>query len=257
MSDSRDLESEQATQEGNYRFPYHYVAQYKGDKFRHCFLDTWGINYVSTIEFLLGKLELDAPGTIVDIGCGDGRFSRELALAKSDCKITGVDYSQRAVGLATAMNPDIENLAFKSVDITDRHDLGGYDTAILMEVFEHIPLSDTSKFMSGVRGLLNVGGTLHLTVPHENQPLDAMHYQHFTVEKLLTHLEGKFEVVEVVPFEKIAPSRKILSWLLSNRIFILNSSRLLTFIYRYYKRSLLVADSEKNCQRIYIKAKAI
>jgi len=257
MSDSKELESEQAAQEGNYRFPYHYVAQYKDDKFRHCFLDTWGINYVSTIEFLLGKLEPETLSSVVDIGCGDGRFSRELAVAKSDCKITGVDYSQKAVGLAAAMNPDIENLTFKSVDITGGHDLGRFDTAMLMEVFEHVPLSDTANFMSGVRSLLNNGGILHLTVPHQNRPLDAMHYQHFTVEKLLTYLAGKFEVVEVVPFEKIAPSRKIISWLLSNRIFILNSSRLLSFIYRYYKRNLLVADSEKNCQRIYVKARAI
>ena len=257
MSDTTKLESEQATQEGNYRFPYHYVAQYKDDKFRHFFLDTWGINYVATIEFLLGKLEPESLNTVVDIGCGDGRFSRELALANSDCTVTGIDYSKKAVGLAAAMNPDVENLAFESVDITDGHDLGRFDTAMLMEVFEHIPLSDTAKFMSGVRDLLNDGGTLHLTVPHVNQPLDAMHYQHFTVEKLLTHLEGKFEVVEVVPFEKMAVSRRLLTWLLSNGIFILNNSRLLSFVYRYYKRNLLAADSEKNCQRIYVKAKAI
>jgi len=257
MNASRKPGPEQAKQEGEYWFPYHYVAQYKADKFRHCYVDTWGINYVSTIEFLLGKTGSEALGTVVDIGCGDGRFSRELALTDADCQVTGIDYSEKAIGLASAMNPDIDNLMFRSIDITGPHDLGSFDTAMLMEVFEHIPLPDTGNFMSGVRGLLKDGGILHLTVPHENRPLDDMHFQHFTVEKLLTHLEGQFEVVEVIPFERVAISRRVVSWVLSNRIFILNNPRLLSFVYRYYKRRLFLANSESDCQRIYVKARAI
>ena len=257
MSDIQELRSEQKIQEGEYWFPYHYVAQYKDDNFRSFFLDTWGINYVSTIEFLLGKTMSETNKTIIDIGCGDGRFSRELSLADSNCQITGVDYSERAVRLASAMNSDIANLTFRSVDITGAHGLERFDSAILMEVFEHIPLSDTGRFMSGVRGLLKDGGTLHLTVPHENKPLDDMHFQHFSVEKLLGHLKGKFEVVEVIPFERTAKSRSIVSWVLSNRYFILNNTRLLSLVYRYYKRNLFFADSEKNCQRIYVKARAV
>ena len=257
MNDIQELESEQKNQEGEYWFPYHYVAQYKDNNFRSFFLDTWGINYVSTIEFLLEKIKSDTNETVVDIGCGDGRFSRELALADSSCQITGVDYSERAVRLASAMNSDITNLAFRSADITSAHGLERFDSAILMEVFEHIPLSDTGRFMSGVRGLLKDGGTLHLTVPHENKPLDDMHFQHFSVERLLSHLEGQFEIVEVIPFERIGLSRKIVLWLLSNNLFILNNRKLLSLVYRYYKRKLFIADSEKNCQRIYVKAKAV
>ena len=257
MSDIQELGSEQKHQEGEYWFPYHYVAQYKDDNFRHFYLDTWAINYVSTIEFLLGKTRSETHETIVDIGCGDGRFSRELALAETDCQITGIDYSERAIRLASAMNSDIENLTFRSIDITGSHGLECFDSAILMEVFEHIPLSDTGKFMSGVRGLLKDGGTLHLTVPHENKPLDDMHFQHFTVENLFSHLEGKFEVLEVIPFERAALSRRIVLWVLSNRFFILNNPRLLSLVYRYYKRKLFIPCSEKNCQRIYVKARAL
>jgi 2-polyprenyl-3-methyl-5-hydroxy-6-metoxy-1,4-benzoquinol methylase len=257
MNNGQELKSEQKNQEGEYWFPYHYVAQYKDNNFRHCYLDAWGINYVSTIEFLLGKIRSETHKTIVDIGCGDGRFSRELALADTDCQVTGIDYSKKAIGLASAMNSDIENLTFRSIDITGSHGLECFDSAILMEVFEHIPLSDTGRFMSGVRGLLKDGGTLHLTVPHENRPLDDMHFQHFSVEKLLGHLKGKFEVVEVIPFERIALSRRIVLWLLSNKFFILNNARLLSLVYRYYKRKLFISGSEKNCQRIYVKARAV
>jgi len=257
MNSGQDLKSEQKSQEGEYWFPYHYVAQYKDDNFRHCYLDTWAINYVSTIEFLLDKIRTDTHKTIVDIGCGDGRFSREIALADTACQVTGIDYSERAAGLASAMNSDVPNLNFRSVDITGPHGLEPFDSAILMEVFEHIPLPDTGKFMSGVRGLLKDGGTLHLTVPHVNKPLDDMHFQHFTVEKLLGHLEGRFEVLEVVPFERAAFSRRVISWVLANSFFILNNARLLSLVYRYYKKRLFIPCSEKNCQRIYVRARAV
>jgi len=257
MNSGQDLKSEQKSQEGEYWFPYHYVAQYKDNNFRHCYLDTWAINYVSTIEFLLDKIRSDTHKTIVDIGCGDGRFSREIALADTACQVTGIDYSERAIRLAAAMNSEIGNLTFRSVDITATHSLQCSDSAILMEVFEHIPLPDTGKFMSGVRGLLKDGGTLHLTVPHVNKPLDDMHFQHFTVEKLLEYLEGKFEVLEVVPFERAAFSRKVISLVLANRFFILNNARLLSLVYRYYKKRLFIPCSEKNCQRIYVRARAV
>jgi len=96
-----------------------------------------------------------------------------------------------------------------------------------------------------------------LTVPHENRPLDNMHFQHFTVDELQSYLKGKFEVIEIVPFEKIAISRRVLSWVLSNRFFILSNAKLLSYIYCYYKKNLFLGCSEKNCQRIYVMAKAI
>ncbi|NND81338.1 MAG: class I SAM-dependent methyltransferase [Gammaproteobacteria bacterium] len=257
MKEVRPLGSEQAQQEGEYWFPYHYVGQFQNDNFKHFYLDTWAINYVSTIEFLLRKVELDAPQTIIDIGCGDGRFSRELALASRDRKVLGVDYSQRAIGLATAMNADVENVSFLSLDISGDHELQLFESAILMEVFEHIPLNSTADFLAGVRRIIKPGGILHLTVPHENKPLDDMHYQHFTIEKIRNCLQKNFEVIEVVPFEKMGISRRVVLKLLSNKFFILNNSRLLRFIYRYYKNRLFIPCTEENCQRIYVKAKAL
>lgn len=255
--DRKSIEAEQERQEGEYQFPYHYVSRFRGNSFRHNFLDTWAINYVSTIEFLLDKIRLETARTTIDIGCGDGRFSRELALAYPTSEIVGVDYSARAIGLATAMNPDIANLKFRVADIIGDHGMSPFDNAILMEVFEHIPLRDAEDFMGAVRRLLASDGILHLTVPHLNQPLDPMHYQHFSVEKILWYLEGKFEVLDVVLFERIASSRKVLKWLLSNRVFALNNQRLLSLLYRYYKNNLFLANSEKDCQRIYVRARAI
>ncbi len=243
-------------QEDEYWFPYHYVAQYENNSFKHFFLDNWSINYVSTIEYLLKKISVDAVARIVDIGCGDGRFSRELSLANRNSTVVGIDYSKRAIALASAMNPDINNLKFHSIDITEKHDLAPFDIAILMEVFEHLPIEDADLFMSSVRTLLRAGGTLYITVPHENKPVEYKHFQHFSVERIVSYLRPHFEVVEVVPFERISWTRKLILNALSNRFFILNHSRLLSIIYRWYKGHLFFCSSEKECQRIFVKAVA-
>lgn len=255
-SDVPDLSIEQSYQENEYWFPYHYVAQFQNNHFKHYFLDTWSINYVSTIEYLLQKIDA-GPGTrIVDIGCGDGRFSRELSRDFQSSTVVGIDYSKRAIALASAMNPDIASLKFQSLDITKKHSLGKFDIAVLMEVFEHIPIEDAGNFIGSVHALLKGGGALYLTVPHDNKPLEYKHFQHFSVEKIGAYLTPYFKIDEVVPIERITWRRGLILKVLSNRLFILSSPRLLSIIYRWYKNNLFFCASEKDCQRIFVKAVA-
>jgi len=251
-----NLSIEQSNQEDEYLFPYHYVSQFKNNNFKHSFLDTWSMNYVSTIEYLLRKIHIDPNTRIVDIGCGDGRFTRELSLACLSATVVGIDYSKRATALASAMNQDIGNLTFRSLDITRKHDMEPFDVAVLMEVFEHIRIEDAGQFMGGVRSLLREGGLLYLTVPHENKLLEYKHFQHFSVEKIMDYLRPHFDVIEIVPFERISWKRSLMLKVLSNRLFILNNPRLLSMIYLWYKKNLFFCISENQCQRIFVKAVA-
>lgn len=246
---------QQDRQEEEYAFPYHYVARF-GENFQHFFVDGWAINYASTIEFLLDRLRLSVPRRIVDIGCGDGRFSRELALAFPLASVLGIDYSRRAVALAAAMNPEIRNLQFDSLDINSEAGVQHFDTAILMEVFEHIPLPEADRFMESVRRLLVPGGFLYLTVPHINKPLEYKHFQHFSIESLSRYIRPHFDIVDVVPFEKRGFRRKLMEQILGNRLFILNNRVLLNAMYRWYRRTLFKCETEAECQRLFLLARA-
>jgi len=245
----------QALQEAEYGFPYHYVPQWRNG-FTQCFYDDWGIHYVSTIEFLLDRLRDLSPESMVDVGCGDGRMTRELALQFPGRRVIGIDYSTRAVALAKALNSDLEGIEFSRLDITRSHDLPSSDAAILMEVFEHIPPESCREFLEGVRKLLQPGGTLLLTVPHVNQPLEPKHYRHFTADTIRDALSDFFVVQEVVPFERKGLCRRILRFLLGNRVFILNSRRLRNFLYRVYKRHLFHVRDEADCRRLLVSAVA-
>ncbi|NCC85476.1 MAG: methyltransferase domain-containing protein [Clostridia bacterium] len=128
------------SQELEYWFPYHYVSVMPTDGFQGHYVDTWGVNYISTIEFILEQISKHPASSVVDVGCGDGRLTREIKLAFPECHAFGIDYSPRAIKLAQAMNQDIPDLNFIALDITAECLERKFDTAILMEVFEHVPI---------------------------------------------------------------------------------------------------------------------
>jgi 2-polyprenyl-3-methyl-5-hydroxy-6-metoxy-1,4-benzoquinol methylase len=246
---------EQTSQDAEYSIPYHYITRRPIKNFGQHFVDTWGINYISTIEFMLKKIETLGPSSIVDIGCGDGRLTREIFLENSNKKVLGIDYSERAIKLAQAMNSDLTGIEFKSIDITSRSFDEKFDLAVLMEVYEHIPLDAISEFLAGVRSLIKPEGLLLLTVPHTNKPLEYKHFQHFTIEGLNNQLSSHFEVIEVIPFEKRGLLRRLLNFLLCNRFCVLNNRRLLNFLYYFHEKYLFKCNTENECQRLFVLAK--
>ena len=88
--------------------------------------------------------------SMIDIGCGDGRLSREIKRSFPECTVTGIDYSKRAINLAMAMNQDMPEINFIAQDIINERINQKHDVAILMEVYEHIPLDQTNEFLIGV-----------------------------------------------------------------------------------------------------------
>ena len=242
------MDSPQHLQDAEYRFPYHYVSQWR-PHFTQAFCDTWGINYVSTIEHLLERLGRHEFRSIVDIGCGDGRLTREIAAAFPGREVLGVDYSARAIGLAQAMNADVA-ASFMRLDITAPHDVGRHDIAMLVEVLEHVPPDAAPAFLRGVHRLLRPGGTLIVTVPHSNRPVYETHYRHFDGAALADALGEQFTVAEMMPFERQSLSRRVLDGLLANRLFVLNHRRTLDRLYAYYRRRLFRCADESECRRL-------
>lgn len=243
-----------SAQDDEYRFPYHYVSSMSNRGFSQHFVDTWGINYISTIEFLLSKIAEKPPESLIDIGCGDGRLTREIFFNFPGIKIHGVDYSERAINLAKSMNHDAQSINFKLLDITKTVPTEKYESAVLMEVFEHIPLDKAIKFISGVHSTIKRGGILYLTVPHSNKEVEYKHFQHFTINSITRYLSNSFYISEVVPFEKNNFIRDFLNLLLCNRIFILNNRWLLKEIYKFHQNYLFHCHDEKQCQRLFVKA---
>lgn len=244
------MDDKRANQDQEYVFPYHYVPQFRGG-FAQTVTWTWGRQYLSAIEFILSEISQDAKTirSIADVGCGDGRLTRELAIEYPDKEIIGIDYSERAISLARALNPGID---FFCLDIAKDNVSRQFDALTLVEVFEHISLDDCTDFVAALAGLLNNAGCIYLTVPHKNKQVSYKHFQHFDLDRLMSYFGNYFDVEKVVYFERLSRWNLLLNWCLANRLYVLNSRGLNNMIYRLYKTYLFSAD-ETNAGRIYLK----
>jgi 2-polyprenyl-3-methyl-5-hydroxy-6-metoxy-1,4-benzoquinol methylase len=241
----------QKVQDDEYDFPYHHIPTYK-KLFAQCINWSWGINYVATIEFIIDKIKQEQFTSLVDIGCGDGRLTKELREEFKNQEVDGIDYSEKAICLAKAM--DFYG-NYHCVDILSKQWNKKYDIALLIEVFEHIHPEKSEDFLNAVAHLLNPEGVLILTVPHINVPVESKHYRHFTIAAIFQCLEQYFNIVEVIPFEKNDKLKGFIDFLLANELFILNNWKLRNKIYKFYMKNLFFAKNEEDCKRIYIKAK--
>lgn len=239
----------QKIQDDEYDFPYHYVSEFR-ENFTQCFNDTWGINYVATIEFIINKLKQENFESLLDVGCGDGRLVKELSFEFTNKLIKGVDYSEKAIRIAKALNP---NLNFVCADITSQQVMEA-DIVTLIEVFEHIPPDISESFVEGIYNQLKTNGILLLTVPHSNKPLEYKHYRHFSIDSLTACFIDKFEIAEIIPFESKSKIKSYIDRILTNRFFILNNRKLKNKIYAYYKNNLFFVKNESECNRIFLKA---
>lgn len=240
----------QIAQDDEYAFPYHYIAQYRPG-FSHCVSDSWAMNYASTLEFLVDRISREPVRRVLDVGCGDGRLVRALAEQLRGLELTGVDCSERAIGLARAMNIGLE---FRRMDVVRERLTPASDLVLLVEVLEHVPPADAGDFLAGVARQLRAGGILYLTVPHANKPVEYKHYRHFTSALLREVLDDHFVVDELLPFEQRSRLKWLLDGLMLNRLFILNHTGMKNRIYRYYKKHLFAARDEAHCQRLFVRA---
>ncbi len=240
-------------QEAEYALPYHYLPEVRGRKFTSTRHWDWGFRYLGGMQVVLDQLAQARFDSLIDIGCGDGRFLREAQTRFPGKTLMGIDASGRAVRLAQALNPE---LAYRSLDIVRDGLSQTYDAATLVEVIEHIPPPDLPAFLDAVARTINPGGLLVLTVPHRNKPLIEKHYQHFTGEQLREVLAPYFDVLKVLPFDP-AP-RSPTAWLTlrllgaKGRWFLFTQPRILYRCYRRYLRHYLYAKDESRCERIAV-----
>lgn len=243
---------EQNVQEEQYGFPYHYVPEYAEGVFSQTQHWSWGFRYLGGIQLVLEQLSRDEFSSLIDVGCGDGRFLREVALAYPNVRTLGVDYSAQAVRLASAFNP---NLRFLQMNIAHERVDQSFDCATLVEVLEHVPPDEVEAFVAGVAATLKRSGRLVATVPHVNKPVSDKHFQHFSQRTLSEVLEPHFSDMVFFPFDNLnAFLMRIAVRMMggSGENIIVTNRRLSAKFYELYLSRYLYVDDEAKCGRIAV-----
>jgi ubiquinone/menaquinone biosynthesis C-methylase UbiE len=101
------------------------------------------------------------PGSLLDVGCGEGFIAGELKRRLPRLKYTGVDISAEAIEKAKAKNPECTFISLSADQLPFEDD--SFDTTICVETLEHV--EDPG---SVVREICRVTrSTLIFSVPHE------------------------------------------------------------------------------------------
>ena len=251
---NKNLSEKQAIQESEYFIPYHYIPEKDGHGFSQTLFWSWGMRYFAGIELVLAQLRQLSFSSVIDIGCGDGRFLREVSKAFPGKSLLGVDYSGAAIALAKALNPDLN---YVCLDIANDETPGQFDVATMIEVLEHIPPNEIDSFLEGVSKSITSNGTLILTVPHENKRVQNKHFQHFSSQKLRKILASHFHVEHMMPFDRISKIDARLSRILGyqGNNYIKKKKKLNGFLYKRILRNCFEEQPENRCGRLLAIAK--
>jgi 2-polyprenyl-3-methyl-5-hydroxy-6-metoxy-1,4-benzoquinol methylase len=117
-------------------------------------------------RFLLGHVAAGA--RVLDVGCGEGRFT--AALARMGARVVGIDVAEEPLRRARARHPELDLRLARADGPWELAD-AEFDVVWAGEVIEHV--ADTAAWLSEVRRVLRSGGTLLASTP-ANGPLALM-----------------------------------------------------------------------------------
>jgi len=109
-------------------------------------------------RFLLDRVK--AGERVLDVGCGEGRFTAELAGAGA--RVVGIDVAEEPLRRARERHPELQ-LALVGADGPWQLADATFDVVWAGEVLEHVP--DTAAWLSEVRRVLRSGGSLLASTP--------------------------------------------------------------------------------------------
>ncbi len=141
--------------------------------------------YYSQYDVTLPLIRKYAKGKLVDLGCGDMPFRHLIA----DCVSVydSLDLFPRQQVTYVGNIQDMNMIASES-----------YDTAICLEVLEHVP--DPFQAVREIGRILKPDGVLILSVPHlsrlHDEPYDFYRYTHYGIRRLLE--QGELRVLSMV-----------------------------------------------------------
>jgi len=122
----------------------------------------WELSRLKAIRTICRRIPIrERALRVLDVGCGDGFVSRELAKDGTIGFITGVDIHLSEQQIDAMAIAGREVAFHNTYDALDRN---GYNLALLMDVVEHVE-EDRPYLIDIVRNYLEEGGYLVITVP--------------------------------------------------------------------------------------------
>lgn len=171
------------------------------------FYDGFGKRLLS--DFIQGNLRVDAAVALVlraldrpllsvlDVGCGIGSSSHHIATKHRGCQVVGVDISPENIRIAKRLF-ESERLKFEVSDMTEVPPGGPFQAIVLLDVYEHIPRGEWTRFNELLASCLTDDGIVILTTP---SPLHQQFLREHRPHKLQI-IDETVQLADVVQLSK-------------------------------------------------------
>lgn len=155
-----------------YKIDFQNIIEFSEDKLKIAYgrmrkkTQKWSIGHINECNYILGKLNIDTPIDIIDLGCGIGRHSIELA--KRGHHITAIDFAKQNITYAqkTRNKAKVKNIRFYNSDIRKFKTRKKYDLVLcLYDVVGSFPTeNDNIAIIKKASKLLKDKGYLVISV---------------------------------------------------------------------------------------------
>jgi trans-aconitate methyltransferase len=112
---------------------------------------------------------------VLDVGCGDGRVSRQLSLRVPNGRVVGIDSSASMIRFAQANRASHTNLSFVLKDACALDFMNEFDVVVSTFCLQWLP--DKAAAFRGIRNSLGRGGTAILIMPFRNPTIAGIRKQ--------------------------------------------------------------------------------
>lgn len=223
-------------QDGQYSFPYHYLPHFDADGLPVLGRQMpWGLEYLCYLNHLVAEVNRRLPGSILDVGCGDGRFLG--LLGEKITRRLGIDLSARAIGFARAFHPHID---YRCAALEEIEEI--FDLVTAIEVLEHIPDDQLNGFIKALADRIKSGGELLISVPTTVVPVNRKHYRHYTIKLLREQLQsGPFKFVKADYIYRHHHLFELILRLFNNRLWTLNSALIRRYLWQFTQKRIAPA----------------
>lgn len=167
-------------------------------------------------EWLVSRVLPHIGGSVLEIGCGTGTFTRHFAAAAK--RVLAIDIDAGFVASARRATGNLPGVTVERADATTRQWDGAFDTVVMLDVLEHI--ADDAALLRSLHAALKPGGRLVLKVPAHRAlfgPMDSAvghrrRYSRAGLEAVLT--EAGFDAPETRYFN----AASVFGWWLNGKV---------------------------------------
>ena len=226
-------------QESQYEFPYHHIPRVHDHVASQIRALGWGFEYMCYLNHIREMVLEMKPKSLLDVGCGDGRF---LGMLPDVPERVGVDSSDRAIQFAKAFHPEI---TFKGVDGSSLDVM--FDVSTAIEVLEHVPDEEVADFLQTLSERTTVGGHVIICVPTVVTPLQQKHHRHYSLAVLQEQLKQANVNLRLTRADYVFRKDRIYriyQRVLMNRWWSVEIKRLNRLLWRHVWENLRNADAD-------------